>query len=97
VLVVSSFPKVRRSKNLVAGLILGVATVAGFLAPFVFLVLGRYADALIAVPTPFIALIFAPLAYILLWDGLFQSQSPYAKAMGTFISRALRNPISLRR
>jgi len=86
-----------RSGVLVPGLVLGVGSLAGFVAPFVFLALGKYADALIASAAPLISLYFGFIAYVLIWDGLFGTQPPYAKAVGAWISRAVRQPLFPRR
>jgi len=89
--------KPTRSGLLVPGLALGLGSLAGFTAPFVFLAMGKYADGLIAFPASLISLFFGFLAYVLIWDGLFGTQPPYAKAIGEWFSRALRQPLLRRR
>jgi hypothetical protein len=82
---------------LVPGLVLGLGSLTGLAAPFVFLALGKYADALVASAAPLISLYFGFIAYVLIWDGLFGTQPPYAKAVGGWISRAVRQPLFPRR
>ena len=57
----------------------------------------EYADALIASAAPLISLFFGFIAYVLIWDGLFGTQPPYAKAIGEWFSRAVRQPLLPRR
>jgi hypothetical protein len=89
--------KPTRSGVLVPGLVLGLGSLAGFAAPFVFLALGKYADALITSAAPLVSLFFGFIAYVLIWDGLFGTQPPYAKAIGEWFSRAVRQPLFPRR
>jgi len=82
---------------LVPGIALGAVLLAGFAAPFVFLALGKYADALIAFPAPLISLFFGFIAYVLIWSGLFGTQPPHAKVIGDWFARAVRQPLFPRR
>jgi hypothetical protein len=89
--------KPTRSGVLVPGLVLGLGSLAGFAAPFAFLALGKYADALLASAAPLISIYFGFLAYVLIWDGLFGTQPPYAKTIGAWFTRASRQPLLRRR
>jgi hypothetical protein len=86
------YSKPSRIGLLVPGIVLGAGSLIGFAAPFVFLALGRYGDALITLAAPIISLYFGFIAYVLIWDATFGTRPPYAKTIGAWFARQVHRP-----